>query len=196
MAYRRIEDKSGHPEDKGDRCAANEQWRFQCDDGRRIAIKTALNRRKEDGRERPEDEGKLGVRRVTLHDATLTVSNDQSPYFQSSPLPLPVADLKQSLFISTAPAPPSALLPVNGDFPWRSLLVPCCPEIGFKEMTLSICVRQLCKFAIDVVPRLCSNLVVIVTPPRGTVSVARGLCYCLAGSDTWPMIDIRFAVWL
>ncbi|XP_003381291.1 phosphatidylinositol 4,5-biphosphate-dependent ARF1 GTPase-activating protein [Trichinella spiralis] len=40
----------------GDRCAANEQWRFQCDDGRRIAIKTALNRRKEDGRERPEDE--------------------------------------------------------------------------------------------------------------------------------------------
>ncbi|XP_003373477.1 30S ribosomal protein S14 [Trichinella spiralis] len=35
-----------------------------------------------------EDEG---VRRVTLHDATLTVSNDQSPYFQSSPLPLPVA---------------------------------------------------------------------------------------------------------
>ncbi|KRY16645.1 hypothetical protein T12_15506 [Trichinella patagoniensis] len=40
----------------GDRCAANEQWRFQCDDRRRIAIKTALNRRKEDGRERPEDE--------------------------------------------------------------------------------------------------------------------------------------------
>ncbi|KRX45940.1 hypothetical protein T06_5197, partial [Trichinella sp. T6] len=39
----------------GDRCAANEQWHFQCDDGRRIAIKTALNRRKEDGRERPED---------------------------------------------------------------------------------------------------------------------------------------------
>ncbi|KRY05467.1 hypothetical protein T12_13406, partial [Trichinella patagoniensis] len=32
-----------------------------------------------------------GVRRVTLHDATLTISNDQSPYFHSSPLPLPVA---------------------------------------------------------------------------------------------------------
>ncbi|XP_003380594.1 hypothetical protein Tsp_06752, partial [Trichinella spiralis] len=40
----------------GDRCAANEQWRFQCDDGRGIAIKTALNRRIEEGRERPEDE--------------------------------------------------------------------------------------------------------------------------------------------
>ncbi|KRX31920.1 hypothetical protein T05_9676 [Trichinella murrelli] len=39
-----------------ERCAANKQWRFQCDDGRRIAIKTALNRRIEDGRERPEDE--------------------------------------------------------------------------------------------------------------------------------------------
>ncbi|KRY02843.1 hypothetical protein T12_9921, partial [Trichinella patagoniensis] len=26
-----------------------------------------------------------------LHDATLTISNDQSPYFHSSPLPLPVA---------------------------------------------------------------------------------------------------------
>ncbi|KRY44455.1 hypothetical protein T03_17594 [Trichinella britovi] len=47
-----------------------------------------LNRRIEDGRERPEDEG---VRRVTLHDATLTVSNDESPYFHSSPLPHPVA---------------------------------------------------------------------------------------------------------
>ncbi|KRZ55485.1 hypothetical protein T02_564 [Trichinella nativa] len=33
-------------------------------------------------------------------------------------------------------------------------------------MTMSICVRQLCKFAIDVVLRLCfsANLVVIVTP--------------------------------
>ncbi|KRX47856.1 hypothetical protein T05_4481 [Trichinella murrelli] len=31
------------------------------------------------------------VRRVTLHDATLTISNDQSPYFHSSPFPLPVA---------------------------------------------------------------------------------------------------------
>ncbi|KRY34741.1 hypothetical protein T01_4672, partial [Trichinella spiralis] len=145
-----------------------------------------------------------------LHDATLTVSNDQSPYFQSSPLPLPVAvpeacrlaripamgSQARFFFSPTAPAPPPALLPVNGDFPRRSLLVPCWPETGFKEMTLSICVRQLCKFAIDVVPRLCfgANLVVIVTPPRGTVSVAMRLCYCYAGSDTWPMIDIRFAV--
>ncbi|KRX73589.1 hypothetical protein T06_2722 [Trichinella sp. T6] len=32
-----------------------------------------------------------GVRWVTLHDATLTVSNDESPYFHSSPLPHPVA---------------------------------------------------------------------------------------------------------
>ncbi|KAL1246160.1 Protein transport protein [Trichinella spiralis] len=151
-----------------------------------------------------------GVRRVTLHDATLTVSNDESPYFQSSPLPLPVAvpeacrlaripamgSQARFFFSPTAPAPPPALLPVNGDFPLRSLLVPCWPETGFKEMTLSICVRQLCKFAIDVVLRLCfgANLVVIVTPPRGTVSVAMRLCYCLAGSDTWPMIDIRFAV--
>ncbi|KRZ87539.1 hypothetical protein T08_981 [Trichinella sp. T8] len=31
------------------------------------------------------------VRWVTLHDATLTVSNDQRPCFQRSPLPLPVA---------------------------------------------------------------------------------------------------------
>ncbi|KRY95310.1 hypothetical protein T11_6790 [Trichinella zimbabwensis] len=46
--------------DTCERCAANEQWRFQCDDGRRIAIKTALNRRIEDGREGPEDDGKFG----------------------------------------------------------------------------------------------------------------------------------------
>ncbi|KRZ64592.1 hypothetical protein T10_13317, partial [Trichinella papuae] len=39
-----------------ERCAANEQWRFQCDDGRRIAIKTALNTKIEDGRQRPEDD--------------------------------------------------------------------------------------------------------------------------------------------
>ncbi|KRX11546.1 hypothetical protein T07_7389, partial [Trichinella nelsoni] len=31
---------------------------------------------------------------------------------------------------------------------------------------------------------------------RETVSVVWRLCYCYAGSDTWPMIDIRFAVWL
>ncbi|XP_003373277.1 conserved hypothetical protein, partial [Trichinella spiralis] len=93
-----------------------------------------------------------GVRRVTLHDATLTVSNDQSPYFQSSPLPLPVAVPEACRLVRipamgsqaspTAPAPPPALLPVNGDFPRRSLLVPCCPETGFKEMTLSICVYK------------------------------------------------------
>ncbi|KRY89923.1 hypothetical protein T4D_13133 [Trichinella pseudospiralis] len=34
----------------------NERWRFQCDGGRRIAIKTALNTRMEDGREGPEDD--------------------------------------------------------------------------------------------------------------------------------------------
>ncbi|XP_003371833.1 magnesium chelatase ATPase subunit D [Trichinella spiralis] len=131
----------------GERCAANEQWRCQCDDRRRRTIKTALYRRTEDESGHPEDEG---VRRVTLHDATLTVSNDQSPYFQSSPLPLPVAvpeacrlariPAMGSQASPTAPAPPPALLPVNGDFPLRSLLVPCWPETGFKEMTLSICV--------------------------------------------------------
>ncbi|KRY08185.1 hypothetical protein T12_7229 [Trichinella patagoniensis] len=61
-----------------------------------------------------------GVRWVTLHDATLTVSNDESPYFHSSPLPYPVAvpeacrlgnKVKPS---STAPAPPLAPLPLNG----------------------------------------------------------------------------------
>ncbi|XP_003371417.1 putative phosphatidylinositide phosphatase SAC2, partial [Trichinella spiralis] len=41
-----------------------------------------------------------------------------------------------------APAPPPALVPVKGDFPRRSLLVPCWPETGFKEMTLSICVEM------------------------------------------------------
>ncbi|KRY52945.1 hypothetical protein T03_556 [Trichinella britovi] len=72
----------------GERGAANEQWRFQCDDRRRRPLKTALYRRIEDKRRRLEDKG---VRRVTLHDATLTISNDQSPYFHSSPFPLPVA---------------------------------------------------------------------------------------------------------
>ncbi|XP_003371416.1 hypothetical protein Tsp_11841, partial [Trichinella spiralis] len=38
-----------------ERCAANEQWRFQCDDSRRRAIKTALYRRMEDKRRHPED---------------------------------------------------------------------------------------------------------------------------------------------
>ncbi|KRZ86674.1 hypothetical protein T08_4398 [Trichinella sp. T8] len=72
----------------GERGAANEQWLFQCDDRRRRPLKTALYRRIEDKRRRLEDKG---VRRVTLHDATLTISNDQSPYFHSSPFPLPVA---------------------------------------------------------------------------------------------------------
>ncbi|KRX69092.1 hypothetical protein T06_13510 [Trichinella sp. T6] len=87
--------------------------------GQKIAfiLTEGQNRRKEDGRERPEDEG---VRWVTLHDATLTVSNDESPYFHSSPLPHPVAvpeacrlgnKVKPS---STAPAPPLAPLPLNG----------------------------------------------------------------------------------
>ncbi|KRY74927.1 hypothetical protein T4A_13325 [Trichinella pseudospiralis] len=47
----------------GKRCAANKQWRFQCDGERRIAIKTALNRRIEDGREGPEDDVKTSLRR-------------------------------------------------------------------------------------------------------------------------------------
>ncbi|XP_003375429.1 conserved hypothetical protein [Trichinella spiralis] len=133
----------------GERGAANEQWRFQCNDRRRRPLKTALYRRIEAKRRHPKDKG---VRRVTLHDATLTVSNDQSPYFQSSPLPLPVAvpeacrlariPAMGSQASPTAPAPPPALLPVNGDFPRRSLLVPCWPETGFKEMTLSICVEM------------------------------------------------------
>ncbi|KRX73049.1 hypothetical protein T06_10184 [Trichinella sp. T6] len=72
----------------GERGAANEQWRFQCDDRRRRPLKTALYRRIEDKRRHHKDKG---VRRVTLHDATLTISNDQSPYFHSSPFPLPVA---------------------------------------------------------------------------------------------------------
>ncbi|XP_003375244.1 hypothetical protein Tsp_04430 [Trichinella spiralis] len=45
------------------------------------------------------------------------------------------------------------------------------------ELVRRICLRgSLCKFAIDVVLRLCfsANLVVIVTPPRGTI-VNRGL---------------------
>ncbi|KRY19153.1 hypothetical protein T01_3850 [Trichinella spiralis] len=44
----------------GERCAANEQWRFQYDDGRRRTIKTALYRRIEDERRHPEDKGKFG----------------------------------------------------------------------------------------------------------------------------------------
>ncbi|KRY04544.1 hypothetical protein T12_9743, partial [Trichinella patagoniensis] len=39
----------------GERCAANEQWRFQCDDGRKRTIKTALYRRIEDKRRHLED---------------------------------------------------------------------------------------------------------------------------------------------
>ncbi|KRY99370.1 hypothetical protein T4B_9706 [Trichinella pseudospiralis] len=43
-----------------ERCAAKEQWRFQCDDGRRTAIKTALNTKIEDGSHLPEEDGKFG----------------------------------------------------------------------------------------------------------------------------------------
>ncbi|KRY82127.1 hypothetical protein T4D_11752 [Trichinella pseudospiralis] len=43
--------------DVGERCAAKEQWRFQCDDGRRTAIKTALNTKIEDGSHLPEEDG-------------------------------------------------------------------------------------------------------------------------------------------
>ncbi|XP_003374410.1 transcriptional enhancer factor TEF-4 [Trichinella spiralis] len=147
----------------GERCAANEQWRFQYDDGRRRTIKTALYRRIEDKRRHPEDKDHeyyynefewlsafehfsrpmpcrvefrigwcAGVRRVTLHDATLTVSNDESPYFQSSPLPLPVAvpeacrlariPAMGSQASPTAPAPPPPSCPLTG-LPSASLLV-------------------------------------------------------------------------
>ncbi|KRY37324.1 hypothetical protein T01_5760, partial [Trichinella spiralis] len=60
-----------------DRCAANEQWRFQCDDGRRIAIKTALNRRIEDGRERPEDEAHLFLSRLRYQRPAALLGSQQ-----------------------------------------------------------------------------------------------------------------------
>ncbi|KRY02708.1 hypothetical protein T01_672 [Trichinella spiralis] len=44
----------------GERCAANEQWRFQCEDRRRRPLKTALYRRIEDKRRHPKDKGKFG----------------------------------------------------------------------------------------------------------------------------------------
>ncbi|KRY09181.1 hypothetical protein T01_809 [Trichinella spiralis] len=44
----------------GERCAANELWRCQCDDRRRRAIKTALYRRIEDESGHLEDKGKFG----------------------------------------------------------------------------------------------------------------------------------------
>ncbi|KRX31670.1 hypothetical protein T06_6118, partial [Trichinella sp. T6] len=57
-------------------------------------------------------------------------------------------ELKQGFFSARPPpAPPPALLPVNGDFPRRSLLVPCWPETGFKEMTMS-CIMQFCSNAV------------------------------------------------
>ncbi|KRY82733.1 hypothetical protein T4D_15712 [Trichinella pseudospiralis] len=45
--------------DQRERCAANEPWRFQCDDGRRTAIKTALNTKIEDGNHLTEDVGRF-----------------------------------------------------------------------------------------------------------------------------------------
>ncbi|KRY59423.1 hypothetical protein T03_10307 [Trichinella britovi] len=39
----------------GERCAANEEWRFQYDDRRRRTIKTALYRRIEDKRRHHKD---------------------------------------------------------------------------------------------------------------------------------------------
>ncbi|KRZ58737.1 hypothetical protein T02_4029 [Trichinella nativa] len=41
----------------GLRCAVRVQWRFQCDDGRRIAIKMPLYRRIEDENGRPIGRG-------------------------------------------------------------------------------------------------------------------------------------------
>ncbi|KRX30436.1 hypothetical protein T05_9777 [Trichinella murrelli] len=45
----------------GERGAANEEWRFQCDDRRRRPLKTALYRRIEDKRRHHKDKGKLAV---------------------------------------------------------------------------------------------------------------------------------------
>ncbi|KRY05910.1 hypothetical protein T01_8394, partial [Trichinella spiralis] len=39
----------------GERGAANEQWRFQCNDRRRKPLKMALYRRIEDKRRHPKD---------------------------------------------------------------------------------------------------------------------------------------------
>ncbi|KRY89736.1 hypothetical protein T4D_8372 [Trichinella pseudospiralis] len=41
------------------RCAVNEHWRFQYDDGRRILLKTALNTKIEDESQRLKDDGRL-----------------------------------------------------------------------------------------------------------------------------------------
>ncbi|KRZ02009.1 hypothetical protein T4B_10080 [Trichinella pseudospiralis] len=42
-----------------ERCAVNEHWRFQYDDGRRILLKTALNTKIEDESQRLKDDGRL-----------------------------------------------------------------------------------------------------------------------------------------
>ncbi|KRZ48187.1 hypothetical protein T02_1452 [Trichinella nativa] len=42
----------------GERGAANEEWRFQCDDRRRRPLKTALYRRIEDKRRHHKDKAK------------------------------------------------------------------------------------------------------------------------------------------
>ncbi|XP_003375422.1 conserved hypothetical protein, partial [Trichinella spiralis] len=77
----------------GERGAANEQWRFQCNDRRRRPLKTALYRRIEDKRRHPKDKDRVVCRSSTGYTARRDHNriNDQSPYFQSSPLPLPVA---------------------------------------------------------------------------------------------------------
>ncbi|KRZ31044.1 hypothetical protein T4C_11221 [Trichinella pseudospiralis] len=48
-----------------ERCAANEQWRFQCDDGRRILLKTALNTKIEDESQRLKDDATVERKRYS-----------------------------------------------------------------------------------------------------------------------------------
>ncbi|KRX35068.1 hypothetical protein T05_7281 [Trichinella murrelli] len=115
------------------------------------------------------------VRRVTLHDATLTISNDQSPYFHSSPFPLPVA---------VPGACRLARIPAMGAQARDDPVHLCGNGRCLKSCAMGF--QHLCEFCQSSGDRY---------SPRGTVSVAMLLCYCLAGSDRLhPMIDIRSAV--
>ncbi|KRY20913.1 hypothetical protein T12_1213 [Trichinella patagoniensis] len=59
----------------GERCAANEQWRFQYDDRRRRTIKTALYRRIEDKRRHHKD------KEIGSHSGgSKTVTEGRQPY--------------------------------------------------------------------------------------------------------------------
>ncbi|KRX30909.1 hypothetical protein T05_6254 [Trichinella murrelli] len=53
-------------------------------------------------------------------------------------------ELKQGFFqLDRPPRRPPPSCPLTGTSHVRSLLVPCWPETGFKEMTMSICVTYL-----------------------------------------------------